>query len=245
MKKVSFFAVLFLISSCTLPLLSQTAFIGDWQGALKVQGMELHLNFHISNVDGSLKASMDSPDQGANGIPVSKISIEKGRIVMDVTAARGKYTGTINKEKNLITGIWSQGGKDFDLSLKPSGNKEKENSLKVTSAHKSEGVSFIGDWQGALKVQGMELHLNFHISNVDGSLKATMDSPDQGANGIPVSKISIEKGRIVMDVTAARGKYTGTINKEKNLITGTWSQGGNDLELCLKPLGNKAKGKRP
>ena len=118
MKKISFFTVVFLISSCALPLLSQTAFIGDWQGSLKVQGMELRINFHISNVAGSLHATMDSPDQGANGIPVSKISIEKGRIIMDVTAARGKYTGTINKEKNLITGTWSQGGKDFDLSLK-------------------------------------------------------------------------------------------------------------------------------
>jgi len=145
MKKISFFTVLFLISSYTLPLLSQTAFIGDWQGSLKIQGMALRINFHISNVDGSLKATMDSPDQGVNGIPVGKITIEKDHVIMEVPVTQGKYTGTINKVKNLITGTWSQGGRDLELCLKPLSDQDKvkrPQEPKPPFPYKSEDVSF-------------------------------------------------------------------------------------------------------
>jgi len=42
-----------------------------------------------------------------------------------------------------------------------------------------------GDWNGTLHANGAELRLVLHISkNPDGGLKATLDSVDQGANGI-------------------------------------------------------------
>ncbi|MCP5062335.1 MAG: alpha/beta hydrolase, partial [Ignavibacteriae bacterium] len=44
-----------------------------------------------------------------------------------------------------------------------------------------------GDWYGVLDIQGQKLRIVFHIVENDGSLTATMDSPDQGAKGIPVS----------------------------------------------------------
>ncbi len=43
-----------------------------------------------------------------------------------------------------------------------------------------------GDWQGSLSAGGAELRLVLHITKgADGALKATLDSVDQGANGIP------------------------------------------------------------
>ena len=47
---------------------SQSEVVGDWKGTLAVSGIELSLIFHITDDDG-LKATMDSPDQGAFGIP--------------------------------------------------------------------------------------------------------------------------------------------------------------------------------
>jgi len=50
-----------------------------------------------------------------------------------------------------------------------------------------------GDWQGSLKVGQAELHLLLHVSKTsDGTWKATLDSLDQGAMGIPISTISLQ-----------------------------------------------------
>ena len=48
----------------------------------------------------------------------------------------------------------------------------------------------VGDWKGTLQVQQAKLRVAFHIvKQADGSLSATMDSPDQGAKDIPANAI--------------------------------------------------------
>jgi len=91
-----------------------------------------------------------------------------------------------------------------------------------------------GDWLGTLKTPGPTLHLALHIvAAKDGSLTATLDSVDQGANGIPVSAISLKDSKLSMTVDAVHGTYEGTVNKEATEIAGTWSQ-GQSLELNFK-----------
>jgi hypothetical protein len=51
-------------------------------------------------------------------------------------------------------------------------------------------ISIEGIWEGKLKVPGTELRIVFKISkNSDGTLTATLDSPDQGATDIPVEEV--------------------------------------------------------
>ncbi len=53
--------------------------------------------------------------------------------------------------------------------------------------------ALVGDWQGTLKVGGVELRLVLHVSEGEsGDWKATLDSVDQGANGIPVTSMSFK-----------------------------------------------------
>jgi hypothetical protein len=55
------------------------------------------------------------------------------------------------------------------------------------------GQDITGDWQGTLSAGGAELHLVLHVTKgSDGTLHATLDSLDQGANGIPVSSIVLK-----------------------------------------------------
>ena len=55
----------------------QTEVAGDWHGSLHTAGGELHLVLHITRgQDGSLGATLDSVDQNANGIPVTKITLK-------------------------------------------------------------------------------------------------------------------------------------------------------------------------
>ena len=50
-----------------------------------------------------------------------------------------------------------------------------------------------GDWHGALTGGGAELRVVFHVAaGTNGSLSGTLDSVDQGANGIPITSGSLK-----------------------------------------------------
>ena len=91
-----------------------------------------------------------------------------------------------------------------------------------------------GDWQGTLITPGPQLHLILHIVAAnDGSLTATLDSVDQGANGIPVSAITLKDSKLSLTIDAVHGSYEGTVNKDVTEIDGTWTQ-GQPLKLDFK-----------
>ena len=102
------------------PAHAQDAFIGSWAGSLEVGGSELRVVFHIERADdGSLTASMDSPDQGATGIPVSSVSVEGDSLTLDVSGINGQYDGALTADGSAIEGTWTQGGNSFPLTLTP------------------------------------------------------------------------------------------------------------------------------
>lgn len=89
---------------------------GDWYGLLKVQGLQLRLVFHITGIGDSLKASLDSPDQNALGIPVTSTSLENDVLKMTVTNLAIEYTGTLDKD-SIVGGTFKQGGQSFPMNL--------------------------------------------------------------------------------------------------------------------------------
>lgn len=106
--------------------------------------------------------------------------------------------------------------------------------LAASSASGQEASPIVGDWRGTLKAGGIELTVIFHIRSASGgSLTATMDSPDQGAEGIPVDTVSFEEGHLSMKSTAVAGTYEGDLG-ENGIITGKWSQGGGEFSLDLE-----------
>ncbi len=94
----------------------------------------------------------------------------------------------------------------------------------------------VGTWQGMLSNgMGGQLRVVLKVDrNAEGALTATMDSPDQNATGIPVAKISVEAQKVSLDVAAVTGSYEGTLDPQKNEITGTWKQVGQTLPLVFK-----------
>jgi hypothetical protein len=71
--------------------------------------------------------------------------------------------------------------------------------LVATTVVLASAQDIAGDWQGTLSANGAELRLALHITkSTDGTLKATLDSVDQGANGIPVSSISLKDSKLTL-----------------------------------------------
>jgi len=110
----------------------------------------------------------------------------------------------------------------------------------------SEGKSVEGTWLGTLQVPAAKLRIVFHIkAEPDGSLSATRDSPDQGATGIPMSRAAVEKDRVILEATAIRGRYEGTLSEDGSTIDGKWTQGGISLDLTLTRVDEVPKPNRP
>jgi fermentation-respiration switch protein FrsA (DUF1100 family) len=113
--------LLVLILTILLPAISQAAeksIEGNWIGALKVSVAELRIVFKISKgEDGSLTAKIDSPDQGAENIPVSKVTFENGKLHLESEIIKGTYDGTLQSDGS-IEGTWKQSGLSFALVLK-------------------------------------------------------------------------------------------------------------------------------
>jgi hypothetical protein len=53
-----------------------------------------------------------------------------------------------------------------------------------------------GVWEGVLDVPGTQLHLRFNFTkNADGGITGTLDSLDQGANGLAVPALRARETR--------------------------------------------------
>jgi hypothetical protein len=104
-------------------------------------------------------------------------------------------------------------------------------------------ASIAGDWNGVLDAQGTKLRLALHIKkNPDGTLAATLDSLDQGANAIPVSAVSQKGNDVKLELSALAAGYQGKLNTAGTEITGEWKQGGGTLPLIFKRAGSKGAG---
>lgn len=86
-----------------------------------------------------------------------------------------------------------------------------------------------GAWSGKLNLGGTELTIVFNISDD----ACTMDSPDQGAKGIPAQKSYSPAGMLVITVPSIGASYEGLYMQ--NTIAGTFRQGNLALPLTLKP----------
>jgi hypothetical protein len=99
----------------------------------------------------------------------------------------------------------------------------------------AQGGSIDGLWQGALDVGGMKLRLALHVTKTDdGKLAGTLDSLDQGANGIPIDSIMLTDDGVRFEIQRIGGSYEGTLNGVATQIAGRWTQGGAALPLVFE-----------
>ncbi len=88
-----------------------------------------------------------------------------------------------------------------------------------------------GSWKGTLNVQGAELPLLFNVTNENGELSSTMDSPSQGATGIPMDETVFAENELTIRFKQGGIKYVGVLEGEE--LKGTFYQGGMEIPLNL------------
>ena len=111
MKKITF--LLFILATLTGTAQDIT---GQWNGILKVSGIQLRIVFNITKTDTGYISTMDSPDQGATGIPVTSTTFENAILNLIVSNAGIEYQGEFKEDS--IVGTFKQRGKSLALNLK-------------------------------------------------------------------------------------------------------------------------------
>lgn len=202
--------------------------VGDWQGTLKAGAVGLRLALHVaSGDDGRLKATLDSIDQGANGIPITSISVKDSTLTFAAASLGGSYEGKVNADATSIDGTWSQGQPlplVFVRAVKPSSGQQAD----------AKPSDIDGAWLGTLDAGAAKLRVVFHITNTASGLTATMDSLDQGAKGMLATAVSRNGSSLKIELKGIGGTFEGTIDDGRTVIEGTWTQGAGRLPLVLK-----------
>lgn len=105
---------------------AQQKLVGTWEGTLDAGAVKLRLVLKVAKeANGSLKATMDSPDQGATDLPFASIAITGAAVRLEMTSpAEAIYEGKLSVEGSELSGQWQQGGQRFPLNFKRSGKTE-------------------------------------------------------------------------------------------------------------------------
>ncbi len=90
----------------------------------------------------------------------------------------------------------------------------------------------IGTWNGLLQVQGTNLRVVFHITSTPTGLATTMDSPDQGAKGIPATTTTYTHNTVVIKINNLKITYEGVVINDSS-IQGTFVQNTLSLPMNL------------
>jgi fermentation-respiration switch protein FrsA (DUF1100 family) len=213
---------------------AQARIAGDWQGTLNAGGVELRLALHIAAAkDGTLSATMDSIDQGANGIPVTTVTLKDSKLSLTVDAVHGNYEGTVNTDATEIDGTWTQ-GMPLELNFKRVADQAKPAPKPATPSE------IDGTWQGTLDAGALKLRIVFKIVNTQEGLTAQMQSPDQSPAWIAASSVSRKGSALTIDLKGMGAEFEGKISADLSSIDGTFTQMGNPMPLTVKRAKDQA-----
>jgi hypothetical protein len=199
---------------------------GDWKGTLKAGPVELRIGLHFTKTASGFDATLDSVDQGANGIPVTGVTLQGSDLKFDIAAIQGNYAGKVSADGTSITGTFTQ-GQSVPLDF-------TRGTFKAVEHKPAKPSDIDGTWTGSLNTPGGTLRVVFNIVNTEDGLTATAESPDQGAMKIPVTSVTREGSTLKIDLKAMGAAFEGTLSPDLKTATGTFTQGGNSLPLVLK-----------
>lgn len=216
---------------------------GHWEGAIKLPGTELAIRIDLTSpaaADGAWAGTIDIPAQGLRGYTLTQVAVEDAAISFALPNIPGDpaFTGQLAADGATIAGSFTQGGQTFPFQLArapaAAAATPTASSPLLPAPAANAGTGIVGAWLGALDLGGVKLRLAVNVREQAGQRVATLDSIDQGANGIPVTNITDTAGGARLELKGIGAVFEGTYRADGAELAGTWSQGGRSLPLVLQ-----------
>jgi pimeloyl-ACP methyl ester carboxylesterase len=214
---------------------------GNWQGQLVVTPqISLRITLDVTKgTNGLLSGKWSSPDEALSALPLESIVLTDDVLTFTAKPTGAMFKGKLNQTGTELAGDWTQNGKSYAIVF----NRFDPSKVVVATIP----PELTGIWQGKLKVTaGIELRIALKVEkDKEGTLKAILASPDQGANNIPISAIGLKDDVLSFESKIIGAKFSGKRNEEKNAFQGEFSQGGGKLPLVLAKTDKISEAVRP
>ncbi len=197
---------------------------GAWEGALDVNGTKLAIVVHVTVEGDQVVGKMDSPDQGAFGIPAEIQEWKQGVLKFKVPSAGASYEGRWDADSSSIKGTFVQ-GMELPLTLSQASGKPK-------------GMTITGDlspvkgpWFGAIELPGTSLDFVLEVTQQGDTFSAEAMSPQQSKQKIRVNAMGFQGGQLSFEINALGASYKGHLSTDQQTIQGQFSQNGQSFVL--------------
>jgi uncharacterized protein len=93
--------------------------VGDWQGSIETGHGNLKVVIHIAaGKEDTFTGTLDSPDQGATGIPINVIQYKHPELHFEIERLDCGYDGKISNDGSEISGLFKQSGGSASLNFR-------------------------------------------------------------------------------------------------------------------------------
>jgi pimeloyl-ACP methyl ester carboxylesterase len=209
---------------------------GQWNGILKTQGIQLRVVFNINKTDKGFSSTMDSPDQGASGIPVTNTSFENAVLKLAVANIGIEYEGVLEKDDS-IHGDFKQGGQSFPMNLYRAKN-EKEKAIAISE---NTDTNFV-EVQIVLQTKTGKIYGTLttpkRFTNVPLVLIIAGSGPTDRDCNNPMMKCDAYK-KLAYNLA---GNKIASLRYDKRGIAASQAAGGNEKDLRFDDYVDDAKG---
>jgi dienelactone hydrolase len=132
-------ALLLALALLALPAAAQTSPVGDWRGVLDLGPTQLPLVIHVAQDGDGFSTTLDSPDQGAFGIPTTSTTIRNDSLLIDIAMIQGRLDLAVGADS--LRGTFSQMGNTLPIVMGPAEPIRRPQTPAAPFPYRSEEVS--------------------------------------------------------------------------------------------------------
>jgi hypothetical protein len=194
---------------------------GDFIGTLDNPGAPLTVAIHLGASAQGQTATIGVVEFGSRGAPLTNVAVTGAKLHFDDPDAHAVYDATWDGHR--WNGAWTAAnGQALPLSLSPG---------LPPPLPRIQGLD--GDWKGGIDAGAAgTLHLVLHIRTGADGTTGTLDSPDQGAAGLPVL-VSREGRNVGLNMAIMAARYQGELSEDGASMKGSFSRGQLGLPLTF------------
>ena len=152
----------------------------------------------------------------------------------------GSHSTVTDCTEGLAADFIAKGSaKDLDATCVDKIRRLPFNLGAMSGQRPPEGSTPHSTWEGVLAVGAARVRLVLKVLRTpDGKYVATLDSPDQGVNDIPVDLVTIDRGTLRFESGTVVGAFEGKLSADGTEAVGAWDQ-GSPIQLTMKRVNSQ------
>ena len=211
---------------------------GHWEGRIQIPEHELNITVDLArSPNGKWIGSISVLKTTAADVPLDSITVDNSAVRFKAGLPRNaSFEGVLSGDGNHLSGKAANAEGEAPFQLARNGEAD----VKIPPASTALPKEFEGAWEGSLDAGGKLEQVGMRLASAENGL-ATGTLMVVGSNEeIPVSTVTIDGKRLLLEARSVSGKFAGTLGPEGE-IAGEWMQGPNRLALSFKRASSPAE----